>query len=401
MSHYCPVCGALRGNGACSNCGYDPLEDDGKKKKKKKSNRGFAFDGGTAYECEYCGRLFLSSDALNGHKSNCQPEEKLVTDGGQVIEGNGLPPEEVPLDLEPGKMSTGPIRSELATTVSILNSGCSDERFVEVMERQCQLWAELEERVDPNYPRCQHCGEDSEWINEFQGFVFCDNCGTNANAAIARIVRKIQAAVLAGDIQEVVDKELVTDGGLPDDNSIRCYDCERVVDRRNVQFHEVPIENKNEPGYEYVPVPLCRSCELRRFGVKCDHCGEYHQDHEAVFECKRDRPGLIPDGGRRCVEIPLSDLHRLDIGDEVVVEFEYYPNETENRRYDTLSGEIVDRDGEPGFSEIASVTLEDRSEVRYKVYRGGGVHLPRKGQLSRNIGYGAKLSVVQELATDG
>lgn len=76
-----------------------------------------------------------------------------------------------------------------------------------------------------------------------------------------------------------------------------CYDCERTFSRSSIEMHEVPVEHKDKSGYRFVPVPICHECALRRFGIKCEHCGEFHEDVEAVFECKRDRPGLIPDGG--------------------------------------------------------------------------------------------------------
>lgn len=106
------------------------------------------------------------------------------------------------------------------------------------------------------------------------------------------------------------EEKLVTDGGR-DEYSMACYDCERKFRRSDIEMHEVPVEHKDKSGYRFVPVPICHECALRRFGIKCDHCGEYHEDVEAVFECKRDRPGLIPDGGQEDAELyqwgtPLS-----------------------------------------------------------------------------------------------
>lgn len=105
-----------------------------------------------------------------------------------------------------------------------------------------------------------------------------------------------------------------------------CYDCERTFSRSSIEMHEVPIEHKDKSGYRFVPVPICHECALRRFGIKCDHCGEFHEDVEAVFECKRDRPGLIPDGGTERYEMTVEEAlfefaaAWADLGEQVDVE---------------------------------------------------------------------------------
>lgn len=107
--------------------------------------------------------------------------------------------------------------------------------------------------------------------------------------------------------------DLRSDGGLPDDHSMRCWNCERVVHRRHIGYHEVPICDEHGSGYDLVPVPLCEACQRRWFGVECPNCGDYHWGLEGVVECQRDRPRVVPDGGsfldeieRRCIWCDLK-----------------------------------------------------------------------------------------------
>ncbi|WP_435551936.1 hypothetical protein [Natrinema sp. CGMCC1.2065] len=91
-------------------------------------------------------------------------------------------------------------------------------------------------------------------------------------------------------------------GEVADDHSIRCYDCEHVVPRHDVSIREIVIPHQDGFGYEEVPVPLCRSCRLERFGHSCDLCGRRYLDLEAALRCCDERlegGRLRADGGLR------------------------------------------------------------------------------------------------------
>lgn len=63
-----------------------------------------------------------------------------------------------------------------------------------------------------------------------------------------------------------------------------CYDCGTSLSPPDTIRAEVPID-LDEGGYEFVPVPICPRCDLKRHGHPCDHCGELHRDLEAAARC--------------------------------------------------------------------------------------------------------------------
>lgn len=63
-----------------------------------------------------------------------------------------------------------------------------------------------------------------------------------------------------------------------------CYDCDAKLSAREVVRAEVPMD-MHDGGYEFVDVPICRRCQLKRHGHPCDHCGELHMDLEAAYRC--------------------------------------------------------------------------------------------------------------------
>lgn len=100
------------------------------------------------------------------------------------------------------------------------------------------------------------------------------------------------------------DDDLRTDGGedeVETDHEIRCYHCERVVDRRSVSMIETPIDHDEGLGYDMVPVPWCRSCQLEIRGHECDRCGRRHMDLEDALLCCDRELGPVPAGGERNV----------------------------------------------------------------------------------------------------
>ena len=100
---------------------------------------------------------------------------------------------------------------------------------------------------------------------------------------------------------ELVAFEVATDGG--EAFTLSCWDCERETRRANLQTTEVMIHDDDGLGYEWVPVPLCHDCRLKRFGYDCPECGKTWRDQlEAELCC--DGPGpdgevIATDGGQR------------------------------------------------------------------------------------------------------
>lgn len=75
----------------------------------------------------------------------------------------------------------------------------------------------------------------------------------------------------------------------------KCGDCERRVDRRNLQRRKVAVDRPDESGYDLIPMPLCPACIGKRFGYDCPQCGINHSNREDAEHCCRRRPGESPD----------------------------------------------------------------------------------------------------------
>lgn len=124
------------------------------------------------------------------------------------------------------------------------------------------------------------------------------------NQAVKEMIRADGGMVTLDDLDKAEEKldeagdfELATDGGqVETDHEIRCYHCERVVARRSVSMIETAIDHNEGLGYEMVPVPCCRACQLEQFGHSCDRCGRRHLDLEDAIRCCDHELGPVPGG---------------------------------------------------------------------------------------------------------
>lgn len=89
-------------------------------------------------------------------------------------------------------------------------------------------------------------------------------------------------------------EDLRTDGG--EDRGF-CYECERHAPVSHLARRPVHVEHDDEPGYEVLDLPVCRSCRLRREGQPCPDCGEMHWSAEDALLCCDPGEPLVPDGG--------------------------------------------------------------------------------------------------------
>lgn len=63
-----------------------------------------------------------------------------------------------------------------------------------------------------------------------------------------------------------------------------CVDCEAPLSAREAV--KVPVHvDREDGGYDRVPMPACRRCRLKRHGHACDHCGTLHMTIEAAYHC--------------------------------------------------------------------------------------------------------------------
>ncbi len=74
-----------------------------------------------------------------------------------------------------------------------------------------------------------------------------------------------------------------------------CYDCGFTPHDPTALGEGMVHIDREDGGYDRVPVPMCRDCRAKRHGHDCPECGETYLMLEDAAKCCDPAPGEAPD----------------------------------------------------------------------------------------------------------
>lgn len=94
-------------------------------------------------------------------------------------------------DTDPAELPLDEIRAQYNDIYHELLSPSvdpSDEN--DLVDRKLELWTELEQRIDPDYPRCPECGA-TDWSQNAGDPKYCATCGLELGEQHAELIEAI------------------------------------------------------------------------------------------------------------------------------------------------------------------------------------------------------------------